>query len=124
MLHIQRPRFRCPACGDPVDAIDRLFRKDFHCEQCQTALHISATYCRTLWFLSVAIAFALLWVSGKRDTLRVSLFLLPTAFLILTIVVRIAPFLVAPALIAGEAPGNITTLGLASASAKGTKSPR
>jgi hypothetical protein len=42
---------------------------------------------------------------------RFWLFSLPTAFLVLTVMVRVAPFLLPPILVARN-PGHVTTLGL------------
>ena len=44
--------------------------------------------------------------------LRLSLYFLPTAFLILMIAVQIAPFVVGPTMLAGKPPSHIITLNL------------
>jgi hypothetical protein len=62
--------------------------------------------------LSVVIGFLLLLATGKRDPFELSLYLLPTAFLILMIAVRIAPLVVKPTLVAGEPPGHVIKLNL------------
>jgi hypothetical protein len=74
---------------------------------------------RTLFLLCYGIALALIWASGKRDMLRLSLYFLPTAFLILMIGVRVAPFVVGPIMLAGKPPSHITTLNLHGTPSKG-----
>ena len=51
--------------------------------------------------------------------LRLSLYFLPTAFLMLMIGVRVAPFMVGPTMLAGEPPSHITTLNLHDTPSKG-----
>ena len=61
--------------------------------------------------LSIVIGCLLVWIAGVRDMVRFWLFSLPTAFLVLTVMVRVAPFLLPPILVARN-PGHVTTLGL------------
>jgi hypothetical protein len=89
-----------------------LFRQDFRCIQCQVPLYVSPTYSRVLGLLSNLSSLALLWGLGIRD-LRLFIFFLPLAFFIMTLMVRIAPFLVPPQLYAGK-PSVITKLDLSS----------
>jgi hypothetical protein len=72
-----------------------LFREDFRCIQCEVPLHVSATYSRVAVLLSAVISLALLWELGIRD-IRLFLFYLPLGFLILTVIARVAPFVVPP----------------------------
>jgi hypothetical protein len=119
VLNIHKPCSRCPVCSSPIYATERVFSRDFSCKRCHTELWVSATYGRTLWLLCGGIALALLCASGKRDTLRLSLYWLPTAFLIFMIGVRVAPFVVGPTMLAGEPPSHITTLNLHGTPSKG-----
>lgn len=60
-------------------------------------------------------------VTGKRDMFEISLYLLPTAFPILMLAVRIAPLVVRPTLVAGKPPAHVTTLNLDDAASKRSK---
>jgi hypothetical protein len=84
-------------------------------------LRVSETHDRTLWLLCWAIALALLWGPGERDMLRLSLYSVPTAFLLLVIGVRVVPFVVGPTMLAGEPPSHIITLNLHGTPSKGPK---
>jgi len=90
-----------------------VFREDFQCIGCQVPLYVSVTYSRVGVLLSAAISLALLWELGIRD-LRLFFFFLPLAFFILTIIVRVAPFVVPPRLYAGKRPSAVTKLDLSS----------
>ena len=112
MLHIHEPCSKCPVCSSPIYATEGVFRRYFSCKRCHSALRVSPTYLRNLFLLCYGIALALLWASGKRDMLRLSLYFLPTAFLVLMFVVRIAPFVVGPTMLAGDPPSHFITLNL------------
>jgi hypothetical protein len=88
-----------------------VFREDFRCIRCQVPLHVSVAYSRVLGVLSVLASLALLWILGIRD-LRLLLFNLPLSFLILTVMVRVAPSVVSPRLYVGKQPSFITKLDL------------
>jgi|HubBroStandDraft_6_1064221.scaffolds.fasta_scaffold835822_2 hypothetical protein len=105
-------RVRCPECHGQTPCSKLLFREDFRCIRCQVPLHVSLTYSRALVLLSALTSAVLLWAVGIRD-LRLFLFYFPLGFLILTAMVRIAPFVVPPRLYVGK-PGNpaVLTLGI------------
>jgi hypothetical protein len=92
---------RCPQCSRRMPFSKLIFREDFRCIQCQVPLHTSVLYSRVLVLLSAVLSLALLWIFGIRD-LRLFLFYLPLGFLILTVVVRVAPFVVLPHLYVGK----------------------
>lgn len=110
MLDFQRKSLTCPVCNRQVDESKRIFRRDLRCKQCGSAIRVSTGYIRTLCFVSIVVGFILLWAAGKRDTVQLSMLLLPTAFVVLTITVRIAPYVVRPTLVAGEPQTHVTTL--------------
>jgi hypothetical protein len=107
----ERRGVRCPQCGRRMPPSKLIFREDFQCIGCQVPLYVSVTYSRVGVLLSAAISLALLWELGIRD-LRLFFFFLPLAFFILTIIVRVAPFVVPPRLYAGKPPSVITKLDL------------
>jgi hypothetical protein len=109
-MSTERPGVRCPQCGRRMPLSKLLFREDFRCIGCQVPLHISVAYSRVLVLLSALASLVLLWELGVRD-LRLFLFYLPIGFLILTIMVRVAPFFVRPRLYVGK-PSAITKLDL------------
>jgi hypothetical protein len=119
VLNIHKSCSRCPVCSSPIYARERVFRRDFSCKRCHSALRVSPTYSPNLFLLCYGIALALVWASGKRDTLRLSLYFLPTAFLILMIAVPIAPFVVGPTMLAGKPPSHVTRLNLHGTPSKG-----
>jgi hypothetical protein len=101
---------RCPQCGRRMPLSKLLFREDFRCIRCQVPLYVSVAYSRVLVLLSALASLVLLWELGIRD-LRLFLFYLPVGFLILTLMVRVAPFVVPPHLYVGK-PSVITKLDL------------
>jgi len=88
----QATGLRCPSCNDRIAASKVIFREESRCPQCGSALHVSGAYGRALVLLSLVIGFFLVWIVGVRDMVHFCLFWLPTAFLVLTVVVRVAPF--------------------------------
>jgi hypothetical protein len=94
----------CPQCGGRVPLSMLLFRRDSRCIRCRVPVHVSPMYSRVLVLLSAFASIVLLWELGVRD-LRLLLFYLPVGFLILTVMVRVAPFVVAPRLYVGEVSG-------------------
>jgi hypothetical protein len=90
-----------PSCciGKTFSASDVRFHSTFQ-------LHI-----HVFWFCLAPSSLVLLWELGIRD-LRLFLFYLPLGFLILTLMVRVAPFLVPPRLYVGKPPSAITKLDL------------
>jgi hypothetical protein len=114
----------CPSCRCLV-AFDKSLFRGARCEECTSTLFVSATYIRALVLLSFAAAEALLWIVNIRKIFYSSLgvpfgFLasvwlgFPVAFLILTVLVRTVPRLVAPTLVVRQW-STVTTLGLAGA---------
>jgi len=86
--------------------------------RCCTVLHVSPTYGRALVLLSALVGFVLTWGVGVRDVVRLSLFGLPLAFLVGTVMIRVAPHLVAPVFVPRDEA--ITTLGLSSETEEGS----
>jgi hypothetical protein len=114
----------CPSCRCLV-AFDESLFQGARCEECTSTLFVSATYIRALMLLSFVAAEALLWIVNIRKIFYPSLgvpfgFLasvwlgFPVAFLILTVLVRTVPRLVAPTLVLRQW-STVTTLGLAGA---------
>ena len=64
-----------------------------------------------LVIISAIVGFILVWLVGTGDALHFCLFWIPTAFVVLTVAVRVAPFVLPPMLIARR-PRHVTTLGL------------
>jgi len=97
---------KCPACSSPVEISRSIFRDDVRCPHCGVALGVSTLYSRLLVVLSISLAVALVWgvaIHGVPSCLiciATGLLLgIPVAFLVLTLLVRIAPFLVKPTLV-------------------------
>ena len=108
----QRTRLRCPSCHTRVAASKFVFReKGARCARCGNVLRVSSAYARGLVILSMMIGFLFLWIAGVRNPVRFCLFWTPAWLLILTVAVRVAPFLLPPTLVTRE-PGHVTTLGL------------
>jgi uncharacterized C2H2 Zn-finger protein len=102
---------RCPSCQHSVVASKLIFREGFRCPECGSVLQVPAAYPRALVLASIVIGLLLVWVAGVRDMVRFCLFLIPTAFAVLTVLVRLAPLVLPPVLVARQ-PGHVTTLGL------------
>lgn len=101
----------CPHCDVRISISKRLFREDLQCSRCQTPLYVSVNYSRTLVLLSALISFVLLWCARVRFFWLLVL-LLPLIALVLSVLVRIAPFVVRPRLYVGEPPSVFTKLNL------------
>jgi hypothetical protein len=113
---------QCPNCCCQVQFNKNLFRGG-RCKKCHSTLFVSVMYIRALMLLSFVAAEALLWVANIRELFYPRLgvpfgFLasawlgFPVAFLILTVLVRTVPRLVAPTLVLRQW-GSVDTLGLA-----------
>ena len=100
----------CPRCAAKLPISKSLFRQDLRCSRCQTRLHVSVSYSRTLYFLSMLTSLALLWSAGIRD-LWLLLLIFPVGFAFLTAAVRVMPFIVRPPLHIGK-PGVFVQLDL------------
>jgi hypothetical protein len=74
-------------------------------------LQVPNAYQRALVLVSIGIGFFFVWISGVREMARFCLFLIPTAFVVLTVLVRVAPLVLPPVLVAHQS-GHVTTLGL------------
>ena len=105
MAHLLRNNLggqsQCPQCNGKIPVSKSLFREGFRCPRCDVPLRVATVYSRVLVVLSAAASFIVLWELGLRD-LRIFLLCLPVGVLILTVLVRVAPFLVAPRLDLGS----------------------
>lgn len=113
----------CPACSSPVALTRSVFRSDFRCPHCDAELVVSPLYTRLLVLLSVLFGYALAWEIGSLGP-RSCFFnipwwffvlWIPIGFLVLTLLVRVAPFIVRPALVLRQS-NHTTTLNLTSES--------
>jgi prepilin signal peptidase PulO-like enzyme (type II secretory pathway) len=111
MVRRQRRDLRCPLCHNEVTASKLIFYEGHRCVRSDSILRVPRVYVRILVLFSFVIAFLLVWAVGVRSTVLFSLFWLPTGFLVGTVVVPAALFLLPPILVADE-PGHVTTLGL------------
>src|SRR5438270_5365359 len=97
----------CPACSGALEISRSVFRSDFRCPHCGAALEVSVLYTRFIVLLSLILACPPAWeigILGPRSCFfgipwGFYLFWLPLGFLILTVLVRIAPSLVRPTLV-------------------------
>jgi|HubBroStandDraft_6_1064221.scaffolds.fasta_scaffold520804_1 hypothetical protein len=111
----------CPNCNSQVPFEKGLFAGR-HCKKCGVTMVISLFYGRVLMLLSFLAAEVLLWLVNIRQLFYPTLgvifgFLVsislgyPLAFVILTVLVRTAPRVVAPKLVSRDW-GSFTTLDL------------
>lgn len=97
----------CPACSIPIETSLSVFRLDFKCPHCGAALAVPLLYTRVLVVISGLLGYALAWKIAAPDLpqffydflWKFCLLSLPTGYLVLTLLVRIAPFLVKPSLV-------------------------
>jgi hypothetical protein len=109
----------CPACSGSVEISRPLFCADLRCPRCGVALGVSPLYGRVVVLLGILLGAVPAWEVGihsARCCLLVmgSVFVLlwiPIGFLVLTVVVRVAPFLVKPTLVLRQRH-RLTTLDL------------
>ena len=111
----------CPACSSPVGVSRLVFRPDFRCSHCGAALKPSLLYTRMVVLVGVILGYSLAWEAGIRGPVSrlfcvpfgFILLSIPLAFLVLMLLVRIAPFLARPTLvIRGPIASYLTTLNL------------
>lgn len=101
----------CPQCLAPIDVTKTAnLRRGNRCIRCGAEVRVSDTYARVLSVLSVVIGVVLLWEFGFR-VLNIFVFSPLMGFLVLMIVVRVAPHIVPPGLKLRDA-GSFTTLRL------------
>jgi hypothetical protein len=96
----------CLACSIPVEISRSVFGLDFKCPHCGEALQVSPLYGRILVAFSVLVGYALAWEIGSygpRACFGIPwgfyLLWMPIGFLVLSLLIRIAPFGVKPALV-------------------------
>ena len=97
----------CPACSTPIEISQAAFRLDFQCPRCGVALAVSVLYSRVVVLISILLGYALSWkiaVPELRQYFydflwKFCLFWIPIGYIVLILLVRIAPFLVKPALV-------------------------
>jgi len=90
-----------------------MFLGGLPCPQCGTILQVSTAYQRGVNLVSAVVGFLLVWIRGVRNPVLFTMLWVPTALVILAVVLRIAPIVVPPVLVVGR-PSNLTTLGLGS----------
>jgi len=78
-----------------------VFREDFRCVRCQTPLYVSVGYSRVLAVLCELISLVVLWTLGIGYVWLLLLFL-PLSFVLMTVAVRVVPFIVRPRLYVGK----------------------
>src|SRR5579862_3729328 len=99
----------CPNCLGSVQMSFAVFRGDFQCQRCGTALRVTTQYGRILGLISavlgLAVGVALVVVTTPRPlycslipALKLGISL-PMAFLFLVLLMHIGPHLVRPSLI-------------------------
>jgi hypothetical protein len=64
--------------------------------RCGIVLHVSLTYLRVLGVLSVLIGYSLVWAVRIHGIFAFCLCALPAAFVVASVMVRVAPHVVAP----------------------------
>lgn len=96
----------CPVCLRRVEVSLSIFRSDFQCKSCGAPLEVSLIYWRMLGLISVLAGYALAWGIGIRGPRLCGIipwgFLLlwmPIGFLVLMLLIRIAPYLVRPSIV-------------------------
>lgn len=102
-----KSRGTCPICSHPVEISKKVFAADFQCGHCGAPLRVSTLYMRTLVLTGLLLGYSLAWKMGTGSmvvffwgiTWRFLLLCLPLSFLILSFLVRIAPYLVKPPLV-------------------------
>jgi hypothetical protein len=110
----------CPICSHRAEISRSIFRSDFQCQHCRAPLQVSQVYWRVLGLLSVLAGYVLAWEIGIRGPRLCGIipwgFLLlwaPIGFIVLMLLVRIAPFVVKPTLIPRRPfESHVTTLNL------------
>lgn len=118
----------CPACSQPIEYSRSIFRPEFRCPKCGEAVIASPLYTRSIVLLSLVVGFVLTWqLGGPRECVfgiipwRALFLYLPAGFLVLTVLVRIVPFLVRPTLVLAQSVAYLTTLDLKPAPKSGVE---
>jgi uncharacterized protein (DUF983 family) len=88
---------RCPRCFGPMPVSTKSLRRGNKCAQCGSELRMSEIYARVLGVVSMVLGVSLLWAIHVRD-LTLSFWAVPMWFVVLSVLVRIAPHVIPPRL--------------------------
>ena len=121
-MMFNRKSAACPGCSSAVEISKSFFGLDYRCPHCGAALKVSPLYLRILVLFSVLVGYVLAWGIGiysPRACFGVPwgfyLFWMPIGFLVLSFLVRVAPFLVCPTLVLRHPfESHLTTMNLTS----------
>jgi hypothetical protein len=121
-MMFKRRSAACPVCSAAVEISKSFFGLDSRCRHCGAALKVSPLYLRILVLFSVVVGYVLAWgigTYGPRACFGVPwgfyLFWMPLGFLVLSFLVRVAPFLVCPTLVLRHPfESHLTTMNLSS----------
>jgi hypothetical protein len=121
-MMFDRKSVACPVCTGAVEISKSLFGLDFRCPHCGAGLKVSPLYGRILALFSVLIGYALAWkigTYGPRACFGIPwgfyLLWIPIGFVVLSLLIRIVPFLVRPTLVPRQRfESHLTTMNLSS----------
>jgi hypothetical protein len=108
-VHMVR-RVQCSQCFGSIAVSKALLGRDSQCILCGAKLQVAPMYAQVLSVLSMAIGVCLMWAFGV-PIFNIFVFAFPTWFLVLFVMVRIAPYIVPPRLELRDST-SFTTLGL------------
>jgi len=102
-----RKNAHCPRCAGAVEVCRTVFRSDLKCPHCCADLRVSALYTRVIVIFSLILASVVAWEIARIGPTSCFVGIpwafyvlwLPVAFLMLTVIVRIAPHMVTPTLV-------------------------
>lgn len=100
-----------PIVQCPDHCIQVYFFQGFRCPGCGVRLQVSPAYTRALLLISYMIGILLVWPAGVRGVVGFCFLWVPTAFVVLSVAIRLAPHLPRPTLILWQ-QSHLTTLGL------------
>ena len=100
-------RVQCPQCFGPIPVSKAIFRRDNQCIHCGVKLQVAPICSRVLSVLSMVIGVCLMWEFGG-NVFNIFVFAFPMWFLVLFVMVRIAPYIVPPRLELRDCSGFIT----------------
>jgi predicted RNA-binding Zn-ribbon protein involved in translation (DUF1610 family) len=105
----------CPRCSHVIAPSRQIFRKEYRCPKCGARLYVSVAYLRSLFVGSAVIGIALAASTvGIQNVPRPFIFGIPLGFMVLMVLVRVAPYLRMPLFLLRDPdyPTSITTLDL------------
>ena len=102
-------KVQCPQCFGTIQVSKAILGRNSQCIHCGAKLQVAPMYWRVLSLLCMVIGVCLMWKYGV-PIFSIFVFAFPMWFLVLSVMVRVVPYIVSPRLELRDSSG-FTTLG-------------